>query len=536
MFFECNNLFAAAFEDAPGAACARAPKGDERRKGRQNEWKDSFRACVRRNRAKHDLWRLRDGCAVQNAVVLQAVKSWFNPVAHGENKRWLAAQKVGSSEHLILDALAVRARREDRIVAGGDRVRLLQSDVGSSRGDVRGVLLSPTMLATDDGETLTVQPLPSGFAKQWLWDDAPEAGDVCDYDSFNLLGFPLREKSRGTLFRNVLIRQRHKDPQFADWSDCTFSEDGVLRDRQLRFAAIDAQPVERFVWRLEHALGSTGAAAVAERIRRLRRPKGSPNPRPGDMVFVESVGKCKVVRIGDCRFLDLQVLRARAAGAPTKRRALYDDCDDDFKVLEGRGHLRRSKPREKPCELSSTALTRKLRIEAKEAAPRGIDCDLVVAEGGKRGRDDVYEFRLSLAPDGEPSKWRRLADADARPDLVVASEEWEATAIVDARKSARDKLREKYVGAFLRIVQVERTETPEGLSLAGRDELRRIVDVVPVDAEGPAKAPKWQAQTELLDGGAAPSEARYAIAELPDLIARAPAKLQAAFRVVAPCD
>jgi hypothetical protein len=52
------------------------------------QWKEEFRAIIRANRAKHGLWRLGPD-AEQNRVILSAVKSWYVPMSHSTNKRWI---------------------------------------------------------------------------------------------------------------------------------------------------------------------------------------------------------------------------------------------------------------------------------------------------------------------------------------------------------------------------------------------------------------------------------------------------------------
>ena len=61
------------------------------------QWKDVFRETIRKNRAKHGLWRLGPD-AEQNRVVLSAVKSWFNPTSQAVNKKWIARFREGWSD------------------------------------------------------------------------------------------------------------------------------------------------------------------------------------------------------------------------------------------------------------------------------------------------------------------------------------------------------------------------------------------------------------------------------------------------------
>ena len=75
VFLECNNICCVPY-DAESAAdgavreAARAVAARRRaeRLDLRGAWKDLFRDLVRANRAKHDLYLLRDGDADQNAV------------------------------------------------------------------------------------------------------------------------------------------------------------------------------------------------------------------------------------------------------------------------------------------------------------------------------------------------------------------------------------------------------------------------------------------------------------------------------------
>lgn len=60
------------------------------------QWKETYRAIIRTNRTKHGLWRLGPD-AEQNKVVFSAVKNWFVPISHQENKQWLSSQRDLSS-------------------------------------------------------------------------------------------------------------------------------------------------------------------------------------------------------------------------------------------------------------------------------------------------------------------------------------------------------------------------------------------------------------------------------------------------------
>jgi hypothetical protein len=57
-------------------------------------FKESFRSIIRRNRDKHQLWRL-SACCEQNMVILSAVKNWYCPTSHGCNKRWVQRNREG---------------------------------------------------------------------------------------------------------------------------------------------------------------------------------------------------------------------------------------------------------------------------------------------------------------------------------------------------------------------------------------------------------------------------------------------------------
>lgn len=58
------------------------------------EWKEEFKDAIRANRAKHGRWRLsRDH--VQNHVIMQVNKNWFNPTSHLVNKLFVDRNTQG---------------------------------------------------------------------------------------------------------------------------------------------------------------------------------------------------------------------------------------------------------------------------------------------------------------------------------------------------------------------------------------------------------------------------------------------------------
>lgn len=60
------------------------------------QWKETYRAIIRNNRAKHALWRFGPD-AEQNRVILAAVKNWYCPTSHKVNKQFCSRMAVGWS-------------------------------------------------------------------------------------------------------------------------------------------------------------------------------------------------------------------------------------------------------------------------------------------------------------------------------------------------------------------------------------------------------------------------------------------------------
>ena len=291
LFFECNNLFGAPYDSAAErsalpdvAAAARAVAAAARRdrKDGKNAWKELYRELVRGNRRKHDLYLLREGDVDQNAVVLQAVKNWFNPSGHAKNKEFLGKLKEDGAEQRILAELAARRRRrDDRAVDGGDRVVALV-DGAWARGAVAPNAADAPMdgaktrrVALDAGGAVELALAPGDFDALWRWDDAPRKGDVIEYDLAHQPGVakgprrpPAHLATADGYRRSVVVGACMRD--HAQWRNCTYVDLATMTTKTIALFCppLDTHPVSRAVWRLQHAAGTTGARAVVAALKR----------------------------------------------------------------------------------------------------------------------------------------------------------------------------------------------------------------------------------------------------------------------------
>jgi hypothetical protein len=58
-------------------------------------WKNVFRAIIRNNRVKHEMWKLGEDHAANHIILRSVVKNWFNPVNHSCNKVWAERNREG---------------------------------------------------------------------------------------------------------------------------------------------------------------------------------------------------------------------------------------------------------------------------------------------------------------------------------------------------------------------------------------------------------------------------------------------------------
>ena len=146
VFLECNNICCVPY-DAESAAdgavreAARAVAARRRaeRLDLRGAWKDLFRDLVRANRAKHDLYLLRDGDADQNAVararVFETVRRASRPRRAGAPVRQELVQPHGPRRQQgLARAPEGRRRRRRRRGAPGGRRDAAPPQGGAPRG------------------------------------------------------------------------------------------------------------------------------------------------------------------------------------------------------------------------------------------------------------------------------------------------------------------------------------------------------------------------------------------------------------------
>uniref|UniRef100_A0A7S3K128 Uncharacterized protein n=1 Tax=Aureoumbra lagunensis TaxID=44058 RepID=A0A7S3K128_9STRA len=281
MFYECNNLFASAFSpQAQFQSPAALEAARNARKGRDG-WKDTFRNIIRTNRKKHDLYLFKDHRPKQNAIIHQAVKNWFCPWGHKENKQWLA--KHGGIQYDYYSASSLqntadteRARRRSMgIPTVGDRIELIDDNKKKTkRGTVARVLSQGIqfILAFDDGGCRTINTRASDI---WQFENLPKLHDVVRYtwsEAYGMHRLPVVPTINNALTDGVLLTL------FSEIAGAEFwytTETGAIR----------CPPIQNQIhsdWTIEYPAGSTGAYALRASRREANRSKQVQIPPPSD--------------------------------------------------------------------------------------------------------------------------------------------------------------------------------------------------------------------------------------------------------------